>query len=277
MTWRLMLALLVSALHLTGCRAEAHEQLQVFPTSSGTVPWTQVLHIDFASLPTTDYDHTAANPVIGGVTWSQYNGSTYADDLDVTAGTGLVLDASATSATFDIDGDTNWRLCVDIDDLDADFDERDAVYARVRLGALGDGNTELHGLYLGVDVDVYSMGGAVGIGHYTSQPRVLSYRQMGASVTPNASSPVATSVDTVSVVSLGGLSSTAYGTGGSAMPTGYTQYYWQGGNYSTSTISDYITAAMSLCLWAESGNTSNNFAPAFEELEVFVSRTSGVP
>lgn len=236
--------------------------------------WVLGFSHDLSAEATLDYDHTAATISLLGATWAQAGGTTYADDLDLTNGTGLVPNMSAGNGTFDTTAQTHWQITLALADtilFGVDYDPNKLHAVQVMLSGLGDAATELAGLFLGNDLGASDVTGAAGLGYSGAAAGLVKYRQQGGTVT--ASTAVATgAADCVMIIRKGGAWAAYYGTSSAgAWPTSWTQ---AGGSWSANTAASsgaaFVTATDLMGLWAATGNTSNNYAPVFRKMRGYI-------
>lgn len=232
--------------------------------------WTTDLDLDLSALATVDLDHTAGSVTIDGDSWTQVYGSTALDDLDLVNGTGLVADMSAANSVFNTDTPTVWTLTRAFSDIIADFDPDMVVEVCVRLSALGDAASEMHGVVVR-STSGTSYAAAVMLGHNGTAKAARAYRQNGATATQSSDTTggAVTAADCVRLVGKR-YNWTAYfgaSVGGDwPADADWTRVGGLGFNISAS-AADAWTAPL-LGFVAQTGNTSNNFAPAWPELRV---------
>ena len=223
--------------------------------------------LDFAAESTADLDHTAASFVAAGLTWTQTGGTTYADDLDLVSGTGLVLNMSATSSTLDLNAGVGWFAGVPLSTWFGDYDQSDVIVVDAILSGIGDATAEYHGVGIGTTAATHHAGfGCLGYSAAGTLGR-LGVRQQGATAAAQVSAQAGH--DTIRLIKKGYSFSVRSGAsdGAGGYPTSWTR--GPGAEFSDSQAPTTSTLSFThLYLVAQTGNTSNNFSPAFRCLRV---------
>lgn len=246
----------------------ANDGLHTLWGSSGSgAGWLEGYSVDFTGLETADLDHTAATVSVDGKTWTLTNTTTYLDDMDVTNGTGLVWDMSASSSSLgDIYGGTQPYMHIDIADLVSGYGDFDAAFIELMVDrTLPDANDEAcglavnHGTYSGFSVF------GVGIGQLTGVAGIVRWNERTSSPHDTAAEANTTS-DCLAIRFWMGDVSLYHGVSvGGEFPSSYTLATLGQCCIGTGALTG---ANNQVILWACTGNTSNNFAPAFKKLRI---------
>lgn len=239
------------------------------PTVNAAVPGSHLrtaLDIDFTALATADYDHTAASLALGGYTFTQGGGTTYADDVDTTSGTGLVVNMGAASSTFDLAAQTMWSARIALSSIIPDFAIDSMVCVEAILDAQGDANTELHGIAVGTPATTFK-GAGLGLGTSGGAAGCVRYRQQSTTVTTRTDAGVGSAVR---IVYAGFSWWLSHGVAdGLSFPTSWTRCPELVIGYNQQpSASVALDTSMEAWIWAATGNTSNNFAPVFKRLRI---------
>jgi hypothetical protein len=228
--------------------------------------WTTALDLDLSALSTLDLDHTAGSVSIGGAAWTQVHGATALGDIDIVNGNGLVADMSAANTVFNPDTPTIWSLYRALSAIIPSFSEDMVIEVTAKLSDLGDAASELHGIVVRSTSGTSYAVGAM-IGHNGTAKCVRTTRQQGATASLADTTAAVATHDSIRLLGrrFGRTVYSGVSVGGE-LPTTWLKVGEAASNIAAS--ADAADFPVGVGFVAQTGNTSNNFAPAWGRLRV---------
>lgn len=238
----------------------------------GHTPWKMVYDIDFTALGSEDLG-LASVVNIDGVQWGLVNSGSL-DSIELVDGTGLMMDLNATASTFGVRAGTGPYIWVALSTF-CDYKSDAPVWVEATIDARGDGNTELHGVAISSDSATWVCGG-MSAGTVGGLSAVSEFYERNTTLTSFATQVA--DPDAVALYKSGQVFRGYYAQGVTQMPAAWTTTGSGSWMMQTSGAEPgYMGDDDRLILWAQSGNTSDNFAPVFRRLRVWYSRIGRNP